>query len=95
MMNKLAIMMSAAAIVTIYTIIIARIMDVPSSSPWHTVIGTVVIITRHIFRSSKITIGRCGCGILRRIIDVIARIIHSWQIPNRSKYSKGVVTNEA
>tara|TARA_B110000503_G_C6761142_1_gene255489 strand:+ start:57 stop:344 length:288 start_codon:yes stop_codon:yes gene_type:complete len=95
MINKLAIMRSTAVIMTIYTIIIARIMEIPSSSPWHTVIGTVIIITRHIFRSSKITIGRCGCGILRKMMNIIARIIHSWQIPNRSKYSKGVVTNEA
>ena len=94
MINKLAIMRSAVVIMTIYTIIIARIMEIPSSSPWHTVIGTVIIITIHRSRSSKITIGRCGCGILRRMGYAIARIIHSWQVPNRSKYCKRMVANE-
>ena len=57
--NNLGIMMSAAVIMTIYSIIIARIMEIPSSTSWYAVIGTVIIVTIHRFRSSKIPIGRC------------------------------------
>jgi hypothetical protein len=82
MMDKLAIMMSAAAIFAARAgITIPEI--IPTKLPWYAVRSAVNIIIR------------CGCGILRRMGYAVARIIHIWQIPNRSKYSKGVVTNEA
>ena len=81
-MNKLVIMMSAVAIFA------ARAgISIPKIIP--------AKLSRYTVRSAIIVIIRRGCGILRRMMNIVARIIHSWQIPNRSKYSKGMVTNEA
>ena len=82
MINKLVIMMSAVAIFA------ARAgITIPKIIP--------AKLSRYAVRSAVIIIIRRGCRISRKMMNIVARIIHSWQIPNRSKYSKGVVTNEA
>ena len=81
MMDKLAIMMSAAAIFAARATITAVIKIPPS-------------VSRYAIGSTRVISTRVRCIIFRRVGYAIARIIHSWQIPNRSKYSKGVVTNE-
>jgi hypothetical protein len=82
MINKLAIMMSAAVIFATRAGI-----AIPEIIPTK--------LSRYTVRSAVIIIIRCGCGILRRVGGTVTRIIHSWQIDDRSKYCKGVVTNEA
>jgi hypothetical protein len=82
MINKLAIMMMSAAIPYTRTRTL-RMIDNPSS------------ISRYAVRSAVIIIIRCGCGILRKMMNIVARIIYSWQIDGRSKYSKRMIANEA
>jgi hypothetical protein len=81
-MNKLVIMMSAVAIFA------ARAgIAIPKIIP--------AKLSRYAVRSAVIIIIRRGCGILRKMMNIVARIIYNWQIDGRSKYSKRMIANEA